>query len=319
MDQSGSQAPAWASMLRGAPFQAQEDTLVTHTKNILIPRVSGTPGNVQVREYITNHLRSNGYQIELDEFVDRTPIGNVRFSNIIARSNPNACRQLSIACHYDSKMMAGFLGATDSAVPCAMMLKMAERFKDSFRETPSPNPKSDLGLMFVFFDGEEAFQEWTDTDSLYGSRHLAAKWEKQAAPQHCASAGYKNELARLDMMMVLDLIGAADTSFATYNRRLQKHYNNLKKYEREHLLRSGVGQSQLRNHIMFTSKYIPLHFLQDDHVPFMQRGVPILSLLAHPFPKVWHTINDNWDAIDFNKTRRVQYVLEEFVANYDKN
>ena len=25
----------------------------------------------------------------------------------------------------------------------------------------------------ILFDGEEAFKTWTDTDSLYGSRHLA--------------------------------------------------------------------------------------------------------------------------------------------------
>lgn len=34
-----------------------------------------------------------------------------------------------------------------------------------------------LSLMMVFFDGEEAFLEWSKSDSLYGSRHLAAKME----------------------------------------------------------------------------------------------------------------------------------------------
>lgn len=43
---------------------------------------------------------------------------------------------------------------------------------------------SNLGLMLIFFDGEEAFYNWTDDDSLYGSRHLAQKWE---------STKYKNE------------------------------------------------------------------------------------------------------------------------------
>ena len=28
----------------------------------------------------------------------------------------------------------------------------------------------------VFFDGEEAFVKWSETDSLYGARHLAEKW-----------------------------------------------------------------------------------------------------------------------------------------------
>jgi glutaminyl-peptide cyclotransferase len=29
---------------------------------------------------------------------------------------------------------------------------------------------SDTTLQLVFFDGEEAFVEWTDTDSIYGAR-----------------------------------------------------------------------------------------------------------------------------------------------------
>jgi glutaminyl-peptide cyclotransferase len=29
---------------------------------------------------------------------------------------------------------------------------------------------SDTTLQLIFFDGEEAFREWTDTDSIYGSR-----------------------------------------------------------------------------------------------------------------------------------------------------
>lgn len=35
----------------------------------------------------------------------------------------------------------------------------------------------DVSLQFIFFDGEEAQAQWTSTDSLYGSRHLAAAME----------------------------------------------------------------------------------------------------------------------------------------------
>ena len=49
------------------------------------------------------------------------------FTSIIATLNPNAPRKLVIACHYESKIMEEgvFLAATDSAVPCAMMMNMA--------------------------------------------------------------------------------------------------------------------------------------------------------------------------------------------------
>ena len=33
-------------------------------------------------------------------------------------------------------------------------------------------------LQLIFFDGEEAFVRWTDTDSIYGARHLAESMSK---------------------------------------------------------------------------------------------------------------------------------------------
>ena len=36
-----------------------------------------------------------------------------------------------------------------------------------------------LSLQLIFLDGEEAFNEWTSTDSIYGARHLAEKMENK--------------------------------------------------------------------------------------------------------------------------------------------
>ena len=43
--------------------------------------------------------------------------------------------------------------------------------------------QSDVTLQMVFFDGEEAFVEWSQTDSLYGARHLAEKWSDTHHPE----------------------------------------------------------------------------------------------------------------------------------------
>lgn len=40
----------------------------------------------------------------------------------------------------------------------------------------------DLTLQLIFFDGEEAFKQWTPSDSLYGSTHLASKWSDMLYP-----------------------------------------------------------------------------------------------------------------------------------------
>lgn len=68
--------------------------------------------------------------LEVDTFLSRTPLGYRSFSNIISTLNPTAKRHLVLACHYDSKYFPHwdhrvFVGATDSAVPCAMMLELA--------------------------------------------------------------------------------------------------------------------------------------------------------------------------------------------------
>lgn len=221
--------------------------------------------------------------------------------------------------------MEGFLGAVDSAVPCAMLLKMSETFKSAFRPSKSDDEsasRNSLGLQFIFFDGEEAFHEWGPTDSLYGSRHLAAKWDKQKPQPGCSGS---NELGRIELLVLLDLIGSKDTSFVTYtsydpavNRRIQAHYRSFRQHEKAYLTStSGLTSAQANREAAFKSRQVPIYLVEDDHVPFMKRGVPILSLLASPFPKVWHTVADNYDAIDFPKTRRILHVLEEWLANYE--
>ncbi|KAJ2247861.1 hypothetical protein GGI13_004884, partial [Coemansia sp. RSA 455] len=38
--------------------------------------------------------------------------------------------------------------------------------------------------------------------------------------------------------------------------------------------------------------------VEDDHVPFVERNVPVLHLISVPFPKVWHTMQDDATALD---------------------
>lgn len=77
-----------------------------------------------------------------------------------------------------------FLGATDSAAPCAFMLDLAESLtpflesrrdriwkgagilRDGFDEEEA----GQTTLQLLFLDGEEAFHDWTNTDSIYGAR-----------------------------------------------------------------------------------------------------------------------------------------------------
>ena len=145
-----------------------------------------------------------GWTVEEDEFEQNTVIGKVKFTNIVATLDPNAPRRMVIVCHYDSKITPkGFLGATDSAVPCAQMLNLAHTMQmdlDDFNRS-----KSELTLQFLFLDGEEAFEKWSDTDSIYGAKHLAEKWDNE--PYQYKNVAGKS-LDRIDIFVLLDLLGA---------------------------------------------------------------------------------------------------------------
>jgi glutaminyl-peptide cyclotransferase len=75
-------------------------------------------------------------------------------------------------------------------------------------------------------------------------------------------------------------------------------------------------------------------YVGDDHVPFLHRGVPILHLIAEPFPAVWHRLSvrvilissfldsqrthsqDNADALDIATMRRWNILLRVFMSEY---
>ncbi|KAJ3993660.1 hypothetical protein F5050DRAFT_657547 [Lentinula boryana] len=168
-----------------------------HLERILIPRVSDTANNTMVREYIMKTLQDgfNGgkaWHVEEDEFEGDTPFGKKKFVNVIATKDPRASRRLIVAAHFDSKYFASpndqFVGAIDSAFPCAVLLDLAESLDGMLESRISQLEQdnltfeddedlADTTLQLVFFDGEEAFVSWTNTDSIYGARHLAETWE----------------------------------------------------------------------------------------------------------------------------------------------
>lgn len=97
---------------------------------ILVPRVVGSPNHARVRQYIIGEMQSLGWDVVTDKFTADAPRphGKKTFENIIATLDPNAQRRLVLACHYDSKYTrdGNFIGATDSAAPCAMMITLAK-------------------------------------------------------------------------------------------------------------------------------------------------------------------------------------------------
>ncbi|CCU82188.1 glutaminyl-peptide cyclotransferase [Blumeria hordei DH14] len=282
---------------------------------ILIPRVSGTDGSTKVQRHFVDWFTTQlpHWQLTFQNSTSTTPVTGTRqvpFVNLILTrdppwTTPGDVGHLTLAAHFDSKYdPPGFIGATDSAAPCAMIMHVARsldaaltRKWAAMESDQNKHITGSSGIQIIFFDGEEAFQTWSDTDSLYGSRSLAEAWE---ATPHAAMSAYHNKLSSIDLLVLLDLLGAANTVIPSYFETTHWAYKNLASIETR--MRSlGLLKAKVTSPILpdsEKSKFNSGLTIQDDHIPLMKRGVEILHLIPARFPKVWHTMADNADVLD---------------------
>lgn len=278
---------------------------------ILKPRLPGSKGSKEVRDHIISFFETldAGWNIEQDAFVSETPTGPMNFTNLIitrdAPSSESDLKRLTLVAHYDSKAEPeGFIGAIDSAYPCALLMYLAAQVDTMLTEHWSTGTDS-LGLQLVFLDGEEAIKDWTDTDSIYGARHLASRWESEKL------------LESIDLFVLLDLLGSSNPSIYSFYASSHVYHEHLQAIEktlrRNKLLKSRRGApSWFRR----AKRFEVAGQLGDDHVPFVERGVSVLHLIPVPFPDTWHTIKDTGKSLDPVACHDWALIMTAFVAEY---
>lgn len=157
---------------------------------ILIPRVPGTPGSQKVQDHFVGFFKKQlpHWTIEWHNSTSVTPATGDRkvpFSNLIFRRDPpwaavGNVGRLTLVAHYDSLYKPeGFIGATDSAAPCAMLMHIARSIDEALTKKwatmqakgeTGDGLEEEKGIQILLLDGEEAWVTWSATDSLYGSR-----------------------------------------------------------------------------------------------------------------------------------------------------
>src|SRR5205085_3886204 len=152
------------------------------------PRPAGSDAIVKTRNYIVAELQKAGLKPQLDEFDARTPRGFRHMVNIRAIRAGAKPTVIAITGHYDTKLFDNlrFVGASDGGSSAAWLLEFARASRDL---------KLDNTLEFIFFDGEEAVVEWTDDDSVYGSKHDVDRRLKAGT------------LRQLKALILVDMIG----------------------------------------------------------------------------------------------------------------
>ncbi|KAJ6573633.1 hypothetical protein B0H10DRAFT_2226757 [Mycena sp. CBHHK59/15] len=298
-----------------------------------------TENNTIVRNYIVSKLEALKWHVEEDAFNDSTPFGTKQFTNIIATKDPKAARRVVLAAHFDSKYFPApnnFVGATDSAAPCAMMLDLAEALDPLLDERAKrldagmedDEDVSDTTLQLVFFDGEEAFVAWTDRDSIYGARHLADKWATTYAlpnSKRRLMGPQTTEISGIEHFILLDLLGSEHPLIHSYTLSTAWLFDALVSAEKR-LGDSGAftygdeqGMAPGKWSSFFykrTTVDMNMGGIGDDHVPFLEHGVDVLHLITSPFPSVWHSVHDDASALHMPTMRRWNILLRVFMSEY---
>ena len=304
---------------------------------ILIPRVSGTEGNLKVQQYFFDFARNNlpKWTLSTQNSTSETPRSNgeqVPFTNIILTREPpwasGSITYLTLVAHFDSKWSdpEGFIGATDSAAPCAMILHAAQALDkamdDKWAKVQAAGVDefdeiNDVGIQLLLLDGEEAFMAWSATDSLYGARSLAEQWENEASEM----SAYSNRLGGISLFVLLDLLGAAAPTVPSYFRTTNWAYQKMADVESrlkaQNLLKAKVSGGFLND--KGKEWHNPVWrggMIEDDHIPFMKKGVEILHMIPTPFPRVWHKAEDDGEHLDIPTVEDWAKIITAFTAEW---
>jgi len=172
-------------------------------------------------------------------------------------------------------------------------------------------------LRLVFFDGEEAFVAWSDGpdgDSIYGSKHLAAKWAADVDPYVDGANPPRRRIQSMRAMALLDLLGAAHPELTWHFTSTRSLFDLMQASEaraRAEGLMQGSGGAHTAEYLASSGAR---GRISDDHLPWLERGVPILHLIASPFPGVWHKESDNLSALDYHTVEDLALLLRAAVA-----
>jgi glutaminyl-peptide cyclotransferase len=245
------------------------------------PRPIGSEAHKKLEAYLVAHLK--GVTVEHDDFTAATPDGSFPVHNITAKFPGTKPGAVVIATHYDTLMhVKDFVGANDGGSGTGLLLEVGNQLRGAKRNGYS--------VWLVWLDGEEAVRQWSDTDSLYGSRHLAAKWRNDGT------------MSQVKVFLLADMVGDADLN-------IDRDQNSTPWLEDLVLLAaSNLGY---QSHFFARTGEI-----LDDHLPFAKAGVPVADLIDFNYGYnnvFWHTPQDTPDKLSPKSLQITGDVLLETV------
>ena len=232
-----------------------------------------SPGHLKAEAFLRAQFQHD--QLEEDTFTASTPIGPVPMRNFIVRFPGKKDGVIVLATHYETNYWLkdiNFVGANDGGSTTGLLMAIADQLRT---QTASGKKRDGYSVWLLFDDGEESIKSaWTDSDSLYGTRHLAAKWARDGT------------LPKIKAFILADMIGDKDLD-------IQRETNSTDWLVA--LVRQAAKKFRYERYFFKDDMDIA-----DDHLPFVKRGVPsidIIDLKYGPNNSYHHTDKDTMDKI----------------------
>lgn len=238
---------------------------------------------------ITGYLDSLGLAPDRLQFTVAHPRGGemIAGTNLFARIRPEASPRLLLGAHYDTRPWAdaeadsslhgrSVLGANDGGSGVAVLLVLAKAFSQS----PPP-----IGIDLAFFDLEDLGSHGDPASFALGSQWLATH--------------YPGGLP--DAVLVIDMVGSPTAQFGRelYSRQVAPEWVDL--------------VPQIARQLGYIEwEGAPDHAVFDDHVPFLDQGIPANVIIGFDDPN-WHTLRDSPDKVSPHTLAHVGEVVLEIV------
>lgn len=243
------------------------------------PRPSGSRAIVESQDYITTQLATYNCTVTTDAFYAQTPAGRIPMKNILVKIPGDKPGIILLGTHYDTKKIENFVGADDGGSSTGVMLELARQLCGK---------PAHYSVWIAFFDGEEAIQQWSNTDSRYGSRQMAAK---------LAIGG---DLPKIKVFLLADMVGSRSLRFKRDSNSTPASVDLVWK-----------TAARLRYDEIFVNDYMAV---EDDHTSFLKRSVPSVDVINMDIMNTyWHTVGDTLDKISAKSLAITGHVFVESV------
>ena len=258
------------------------------------PHPAGSDAIGKARDYIEAQLRQSGWQVIRQAFTDDTPRGKIHFVNLIARFAGDGTQAPSflLCSHYDTKLFdtIRFVGANDGGSSTGLLLELARVL--------GQHPNLARKVELAFFDGEEACENFSETDGLYGSRYFARQLRGEGAKQPARSATH-SAAGGLRGGILFDMVG--DSSLG-----ITLPADSAAAMARD--VFAAAEALKLRKYFSYLDRN-----LIDDHVPLNAIGIPTIDIIDFDYPW-WHTADDTMDKISAQSLQIVGSVALYYLA-----